>query len=224
MPSAEIPSTAPKGRPRSERAERAILEAAVELLDESGLSSMTIEEVAARAGVGKASIYRRWPGKGALALDAFRGEFLAGQRDLDTGSLRSDLLAAVRAWIRAIDGAPTGRTLSGLIAEIQNDPRLAAEWLERVVAPVRVRRLAMIDRALARGEIPPGSDPDLLLDMAFGPVYHRYLNTHLPLTDGFARGIASMVASAAEAGAAVTAPEKEEQETRHGEDGSLPSR
>jgi predicted nucleotidyltransferase len=86
----------------------------------------------------------------------------------------------------------------------------------------------MIDRALARGEIPPGSDPDLLLDMAFGPVYHRYLNTQLPLTDGFARGIATMVASAAEAGAAVTAPAEEEEHatrlrTGRGEDEPLPS-
>jgi AcrR family transcriptional regulator len=204
--SAAIPSITKKGRPRSERAERAILEATVQLLDESGLTSMTIEEVAARAGVGKASIYRRWPSKGTLALDAFLGEFLDGQPVRDTGSLRGDLLAAVRDWIRTVNGTPAGRTLSGIIAEVQNDPHLAAEWRERFVRPVREKRRPIIDRAVARGEIPRGSDPDLLLDMLYGPIYHRYLNGHLPLSDRFARGVASMVASAAGAGAAVAAP------------------
>lgn len=206
MALAAIPSMTNKGRPRSERAERAILDAAVQLLDESGLTSMTIEAVAARAGVGKASIYRRWPGKGALALDAFLGEFLGGQPVRDTGSLRGDLLAAVRDWIRTIDGTPAGRTLSGIIAEVQNDPGLAAEWRERFVRPVREKRRPIIERAVARGEIPPDSDPDLLMDMLFGPIYHRYLHGHLPLDDRFARGVASMVASAARAGGAVDAP------------------
>src|SRR5260221_12702040 len=109
MSPAAIPSMTNKGRPPSERAEPAVLEAAAELLDEAGLTSMTIEEVAARAGVGKASIYRRWPNKGALALDAFLGEFLAGQPVSDTGSLRGDLLAAARAWIRTVNGTPAGR-------------------------------------------------------------------------------------------------------------------
>jgi AcrR family transcriptional regulator len=201
-----IPTRATRGRPRSQRTEQAILEAAVQLLDEAGLGPMTMEAVAARAGVGKASIYRRWPSKGALALDAFLGEFLGGQPLRDTGSFRGDLMAAAKDWIRTIKGTPAGRTLSGIIAEVQNDPGLAAEWRERFVRRVREERRSIIDRALARGEIPPGSDPDLLLDMLYGPLYHRYLHGHLPLSDRFARGVASVVAAAAAAGAAVTRP------------------
>jgi hypothetical protein len=91
-----------------------------------------------------------------------------------------------------------------VIAEVQNDPRLAAEWRERFVGRVREERRPVIDRAVARGEIPRGSDPDLLLDMLYGPLYHRYLHGHLPLNDRFARGVATLVAAAAAAGAAVT--------------------
>ena len=83
---------AQRGRPRSQEADRAILTAAVELLAERGLAAMSIEEVAARAGVGKTTIYRRWPSKGLLALDAFVASFREEQPLPDTGTLRGDLL------------------------------------------------------------------------------------------------------------------------------------
>src|SRR5580692_4014518 len=82
-----------RGRPRSEQADRAILQAAAELLAERGLHGMSIEEVASRAGVAKATVYRRWPSRGALALDAFLAEFTELQPLPDTGFLRDDLLA-----------------------------------------------------------------------------------------------------------------------------------
>src|SRR5664280_981865 len=97
-----IPSTVRRGRPRSERAERAILDTTAQLLEERGFVDLTIEDVALHAGVGKATIYRRWPTKGMLAFDAFRAEFLARQPLPDTGSLRGDLLAALRGWIRTV--------------------------------------------------------------------------------------------------------------------------
>ena len=90
-----------RGRPRSEQADRSILQAAAELLAERGLGGMSIEEVAARAGVGKTTIYRRWTSRGTLALDAFLTEFQGQQPLPDTGSLRGDLLAALLA---ACDG------------------------------------------------------------------------------------------------------------------------
>jgi AcrR family transcriptional regulator len=164
---------------------------------------MTMEGVAERAGVGKASIYRRWPSKGALAFDATLDEYLAGQPTRDTGSLEGDLLATARDWIRSVKRSPLGATLRFLIAEVQNDPSLAAAWRERFVGPVRQQRRQIVERAIGRGEIPAGSDPELILDMLFGPLYHRYLHGHLPLTDRFAAGVAGMTAAAAVAGAAV---------------------
>ncbi|MDR0343309.1 MAG: TetR/AcrR family transcriptional regulator, partial [Nocardiopsaceae bacterium] len=112
MGSAPIPA-APggpvrRGRPRSEQADRAILTAAADLLAERGLAGMPIEEVAARAGVGKATIYRRWPSRGALALDAFQAEFAGQQRLPDTGTLHGDLLAALRSWVRAVTRTRAG--------------------------------------------------------------------------------------------------------------------
>jgi len=198
-----IPVQKRTGRPRSERTEKAILAATSQLLAESGLAAMTIEGVAERAGVGKASIYRRWPSRGALAFDATFDEYLAGQPTEDTGSLEGDLEATALDWIRAVNRSPWGRTLKELIAEVQSDPSLAGAWRERFVIPIRQQRRPIVERAIARGEIPKGSDPELIMDLLYGPLYHRYLNGHLPLDDAFARSVARMVAAAASDGAAV---------------------
>ncbi|MDQ6789230.1 MAG: TetR/AcrR family transcriptional regulator [Candidatus Dormibacteraeota bacterium] len=203
MSASAIPVQKRTGRPRSERTEKAILAATNQLLAESGLAAMTIEGVAERAGVGKASIYRRWPSRGALAFDATFDEYLAGQPTEDTGSLEGDLEATALDWIRAVNRSPWGRTLKELIAEVQSDPSLAGAWRERFVIPIRQQRRPIVERAIARGEIPKTSDPELIMDLLYGPLYHRYLNGHLPLDDAFARSVARMVAAAASDGAAV---------------------
>ena len=161
---------------------------------------MTIEEVATRAGVGKASVYRRWPNKAALAFDAFVDDYLAGVPTRHTGTLRGDLLAGARDWIRVVTRTPAGRTLAGLLAETLSDPALAGAWRDVVLHQMRDNRRAIITRAVARGEIPAGTDPDLILDLFYGALYHRFINGHLPLTDRFARALAGAVAAAAAAG------------------------
>src|SRR5256886_10964896 len=128
MSRSPIPSPPKRGRPRSVRTEKAILRAASELVASSGLADMTIEGVADRAGVGKASIYRRWPSKGALAFDAVVDTILSTQPTPDTGSLEGDLLQVARTWIGGARGRRGGRTVAGLIAEVQSDPDLAAAW------------------------------------------------------------------------------------------------
>ena len=174
-----------RGRPRSQEADRAILTATVDLLAERGLDGMSIEEVAARAGVGKATIYRRWPSKGLLALDAFVVSFAEQQPLPDTGTLRGDLVAALSAWVRAVTGTSMGRMLTGLIAEAQHDPELRAAWRDRVLEPLRAQHRVMLDRAVARGEIPASVDQDVVLDLFFGAAQHRLLLGHLPLTEDF---------------------------------------
>jgi len=197
MPTVAIPKTRSRGRPRSRQAEAAILEATRELLAEQGLSLLTIEEVAARAGVGKASIYRRWPNKAALALDAFLDDYLKGIPVRDTGTLRGDLLASARDWIRVVTTTPAGRTLAGLLAQALVDPALAEAWRNVVLHRMRDDRRAIISRAVARGEVPRSTDPDLILDLFYGALYHRFVNGHLPLSEGFARALAATVAMAA---------------------------
>ena len=170
---ADIPDAAAgvqRGRPRSAEADRAILNAAVDLLAERGLAAMSIEEVAARAGVGKATIYRRWSSKGLLALDAFVTSFQEQQPLPDTGTLRGDL-----------------------IAEAQHDPSLRAAWRERVLEPLRSQHRIMLDRAIARGEIPATVDQEAVLDLFFGAAQHRLLLDHLPLTDDFIRQVVDMI-------------------------------
>ena len=186
-------SGAQRGRPRSAEADRAILNAAVDLLAERGLAAMSIEEVAARAGVGKATIYRRWSSKGLLALDAFVTSFQEQQPLPDTGTLRGDLIAALTAWVRAVTGTSMGAMLTGLIAEAQHDPSLRAAWRERVLEPLRSQHRIMLDRAIARGEIPATVDQEAVLDLFFGAAQHRLLLDHLPLTDDFIRQVVDVI-------------------------------
>jgi AcrR family transcriptional regulator len=198
MPGGGIPepSETRRGRPFSEATERAILSATAELLAEKGLADITIEQVAARAHVGKASVYRRWSSKGSLAFDAFESEFLARQPLPDTGALRGDLLAALRSWVRTVRDTPTGRTLRGLIAEVQRDPALEDIWRDRFIGPVRAQYRQMVERAIARGEIPTTTDPDLVMDLLYGAAYHRLLQGHLRLDDKFVRALVEAVTRA----------------------------
>ncbi len=186
-------AAARRGRPRSQEADQAIMAAAIELLAEGGLAGMSIEEVAARAGVAKTTIYRRWPSRGALALDAFLAEFQSQQPSPDTGTLRGDLLGALRAWIRSVTRTSAGPVVAGLIAEAQQDPELAAAWRERVVERLRDQHKVLLDRAIERGEIAATTDQDVVLDLLFGAAYHRLLQGHRPLSDKFARQVVDMI-------------------------------
>ena len=183
----------PRGRPRSEQADRAIIAATLELLAERGVAGMSVEEVASRAGVGKATVYRRWSSKGALALDAFLAEFRQQQPLPDTGTLRGDLRAELRAWVRAVTRTPAGRMLGNLVGEAQHDKDLAAAYRERVLEPLRRQHRIMLDRAIARGEIPAGTDREVVLDLLFGAAQHRLLLGHLPLTDRFVREVVDVI-------------------------------
>jgi AcrR family transcriptional regulator len=190
-PALSVPAL--RGRPRSERSHRAIIDATNELLEERGFVDLTIDEVAQRAQVSKATIYRRWPTKGTLVFEAFSADFMSRQPTPSTGSLRGDLLAALRSWIRTVKGTVTGRTLVGLIAEVQRDPELAEMWRAHFMIPVRAKHRAMVDRALERGEITKDVDAELVLDMTYGAAYHRLLQSHLPLSDRFARSVVDTV-------------------------------
>jgi AcrR family transcriptional regulator len=182
-----------RGRPGSPEAHRAILSAALGLLAERGLAAMSIEEVAARAGVGKATIYRRWPSKGLLALDAFVTSFREQQPLPDTGTLRGDLLFALDTWVRAVTQTPMGPMLTGLIAEAQHDPELRGAWRDRVLEPLRTQHRIMLDRAMVRGEIPESVDREVVLDLFFGAAEHRLLLGHLPMTEAFIGDVVDVI-------------------------------
>jgi AcrR family transcriptional regulator len=193
--SSDVTAEAPqRGRPRSERARQAILEAASELLLARGLSAVSMDAVAERAGVSKATIYRWWPTKETLALDALYTEWAAARpHPRDTGSLRGDLLSLLRPWARLAGSRPYGRVVAALLTEAQTDPVFAAEYRERFVEPRRQQAREIFRRAIERGEIPPDTKVEVALDLLYGPLYHRLLHGHAPLNDRFVREVIDMV-------------------------------
>jgi len=197
VPNTKESDPAKKGRPRSAEVEKAILKAAATLLAERGFKAFTIEEVALRAKVGKPSIYRRWQSKGTLALDAFLTQYVPLLPPINTRSLTGDLQAALTAWIQAVDGTTMGRSLVGLIAEAQSDPDLAIAWHERFISTARGQHRLMIERAIEREEIPRDSDVDVLMDMLYGPAYHRLLNGHLPFNERSVQEVVEVIVAGA---------------------------
>ena len=187
-------TTAPRrGRPRSEKARQAILHAAAELLLNHGLGAVSMDTVAERAGVSKATIYRWWPAKETLALDALENEWAVGAIDPpDTGTLRGDLLALLHPWAHLVTTRPYARVIAALVTKAHTDPAFAGEYVAHLVTPRRDRARTAFARAADRGEIPPDPPVDVALDLIYGPLYHRLLNGHAPLNDRFVRDVIDM--------------------------------
>jgi AcrR family transcriptional regulator len=190
--------TRPRGRPRSEAAQTAILSAAIALLLDQGLHAMSMDDVAERAGVSKATIYRWWASKELLALDALSTEWATPKSSLqrDTGSLRGDLLAVLRPWIRQLNEKPYGRVIAGLVAQAQADADFAVLYREHFIRPRRDATRPLLLRAIARGEIRTDTDLDVSLDLVYGPIYHRLLHGHAALTDRFTQQVVDAVIKA----------------------------
>jgi AcrR family transcriptional regulator len=195
--------TRPRGRPRSEKARQAILAAAIDLLLEQGLRAMSMDDVAERAGVSKATIYRRWPAKELLALDALATEWTVSTpaAERDTGTLRGDLLARFRPWLRQLHQKPFERVIAGLIAEAQTDATFATLYREHFVQPRRDATRLLLQRAIDRGEIPAATNLEVSLDLLYGPIYHRLLHGHAPLSERFAQQVVDAVIAAISSGA-----------------------
>ena len=195
MARAETVENAPRrGRPRSETSRQAILAAASELLLQHGLSSISMDAVAERAGVSKATIYRWWPSKELLALDAVFSDWEPAAQDThDTGSLAGDLLSLIRPWARQLASKPYARVTAALINRAQDDPDFGREYRERFVQPRREQARLIFKRAIGRGEIPRDTDIETALDLLYGPFYHRLLHGHAPITEGFATTIIGYV-------------------------------
>jgi len=192
-----------RGRPRSEHARLAVLAAAAELLLDFGLDAVSMDQIAEHACVSKATIYRWWPSKPMLALDALLAEWEAARpQGRDTGTLRGDLISLIRPWVRRLESRPYAGVIASLITEAHSNPAFAREWRERFVAVRRDPALRLLQRAIERGEIPRNTDVDLVLDLIYGPLYHRLFHGHAPLNER----IAVKVVDAALAGILAPAP------------------
>jgi len=164
------------GRPRDARRDRAILAATLEVVAEVGFEAMSIERVAARAGVGKTTIYRRWASKEDLAIDAVRGVH-AEIPIVDTGDLRADLLALARSAEQGTPRATLERLLPRFLAEAATNPALFDAYQEAILTPRLRQFTTRIERAQARGEIRPDLDASVVVDLVTGAVLSRFLLT-----------------------------------------------
>src|SRR5690349_1806366 len=184
----------PPGRPRSEQARQAILRTTLKILGKNGFSDFKIEEVAARASVGKATVYRWWPNKGALIADAFASSTTRKLRFPDTGSVYTDMSQQMRQLIKVFRSRH-GRIVSAILAAGQSDKDLIEAFRERFLWPRRREAYATLRRGIQRGELHKELDPDLVLDSLYGPIYMRFLIQHDRLTPEFVDRLCTLVLS-----------------------------
>jgi AcrR family transcriptional regulator len=178
---------------RRRSSHRAILAATRELIAERGYGSLTIEGVAARAGVGKQTIYRWWPSKGAVAIEALLEEIELAIEFPDTGDLSRDL-GSLLASVAELLGAPaTGPPLTALLADTQHDQALREIWQQQVFRPIRGRYLERVAAAREAGELPANVADDEILDCAFGPLWFRALTRPAVMNEAFGRTVARVV-------------------------------
>jgi AcrR family transcriptional regulator len=189
------PVVRPPGRPRSERANQAILDAARDLLVEEGFTRLRLEHVAARAGVGKATIYRRWPSKEALTLDLVLG-LAAPHLDIaDVGDTRAELEAAVGNPLEAIVNTTWGPVIRAMLSQIAGNPTIGDPFRQSVVSHRRAEIGRVIERGIARGDLRPNTDASIVTELLVGPVYFRLVFGGR-LDEDFARRIAAAVFAA----------------------------
>lgn len=181
-----------RGRPRDEDARRRILRAALDLMNETAFAQVTAEAIAERAGTGKATVYRWWPNKAAVVIEAFREAITPELPLRDTGSLRDDLTAQARNFARVLSGAG-GRMLRSFIVAARSDPEVAAAYRSIWSDPRRAEAKEMLRRRQAAGQLRKDADLDLVLDSLYGPLYYRFLVKNEPPSQKYAEALAEMV-------------------------------
>jgi AcrR family transcriptional regulator len=183
-------------RTRNGRSHRAILNSTSQLLAEVGYSALTIEGVAARARVGKATVYRWWPSKGALAIEALH-EHASVPPTPDTGNLRTDLIEAVHGVMRTLATSSEGAIIAALAADLVADPGLAEMFRDQILRPRRSLVAAMINRAAERGDLPPDVNVPLILDTCAGAVFYRLVLSGEPLNEDMADQLVDLILNGA---------------------------
>ena len=169
----EVEARRAPGRPRDARRDEAILRATFEILLADGYQGLTIESVAARAGVGRPTIYRRWPSKPALVVAALVESARLAIPDADTGSLRGDLIAVQRHQIELMNAPMTRRVTAGLVADLASDPELADRYITEYLVPRRDAVWKVLERGIERGELAPDADLAFIYELLIGPLFMR---------------------------------------------------
>lgn len=185
----------PKPDPRAERSKQAILDATRELMNEDGgVRALTVEAVAARSGVAKTTIYRRWRDKWELALDAVMIDMLPRfANPVDVGDTRKELITFVDSVTKLWAAPPYGPAMQGLVSQIATEPELARVYREQVVEPRREQLRPVIERGIARGDLRPDTDLRLVHELLVGPILYRLLLSGPPLDRKLSTSLADAV-------------------------------
>jgi AcrR family transcriptional regulator len=191
----ESPATKKTGRPRSEESRAAILETTWDLLQTNCVKHLSIEAIAREAGVGKTTIYRWWPTKTAVVMDALIEKLLPETAFPEVNSVTEAITLQMQSLVAAFSGI-YGRIVGQIIAEGQACSDTLASYRERFLYPRREAAKELILKGIALGEFDPDLDPELALDILYGPVYFRLLVGHLPLNAAFAEQLPQQVLKA----------------------------
>jgi len=195
-PAAVGAAPATKGRAphrRSDRAREAVLHAADDLLVERGYAAVTIEGIAARAGVAKQTIYRWWPSKFEVLMDTFIEDAENELAIPDTGSTAEDLRQHLHALASFLTGAPAGHVMLALIGQAQHDRAVATVFQQRYLDDRRALDRTILERGVVRGDVRDDVNLDLVIDVLYGPIYHRVLLSSLPIDDDFIDALVDQV-------------------------------
>ncbi len=180
------------GRPRDARADRAIPAATLELMAECGVRDLRMEDVADRAGVGKATIYRRYRSKDELVTDAV-ASLVSEIKIPNTGSTRADLLALMSQAVELYSDELAARLMPAVLEETRRNPELAKTVRDRFLAGRRAALSAVLKRGVRRGDLRRGLDLELALDVLGGAVFYRLLVTGGPIDEALAEGIVELI-------------------------------
>jgi AcrR family transcriptional regulator len=180
------------GRPRETRADQAILAAVLELMAERGVSEVRMNDVAERARVGKAAIYRRYRSRDELIAAAV-GALVSEIRVPNTGSTTEDLLALMRDAIEVYGNSVAARAMPSLVEAMSRDPELADAVRSGFLAGRRTALQEVLERGVTRGDLRPDLDFELALDVLAGPLFYRLLVTGGPMDERLAEGVVQLI-------------------------------
>jgi AcrR family transcriptional regulator len=176
------------GRPRSERLRQAILTTAIDLVLEMGFRAVSIESIAAKAGVGKTTIYRRWPNKAAVVMDAFMIRIGSGTFFPAAEKIAESIRLQMRTMAKVFRGKD-GELVKSLLSEAQFDAELATAFRERWTLPRRKMAVAVFQEAICKGELRPDIDVEATIDLLYAPMYYRLLMGTGSLSETYIDGI-----------------------------------
>lgn len=183
------------GRPRSERARKAVMRSTLALLKRVGFHGLTVEAVAESAGVGKATIYRWWPTKADLVIGAFVSVVEPELRFSPDGPVLDSIHKQMKNWA-TIFHSPLGQIVATVIGAGQSEPEILKAFQTHWVEPRRAEARKLLSDAISRGALRPVLDPETILDLLYGPLYMRLLLKHAPLDESFVDQVFGFIRSA----------------------------